>query len=204
MLVSLVFVYRTVYNKIMETRSLILDGALGLFAARGYDAVGVQELCEAGGVTKPTLYYYFGSKSGVLDAVLERYAGPLLKDLRGPSTYGGDLTWCLEESAGVFFRYARQSPVFMRLFLYLRNAPAESEAAGRAEAFLEEVADNFHYMFRYAVEDHGNMRGREEAYALSFTGTVLTYVRLILDGRVEVSADLPYRVVHQFSHGIYS
>lgn len=188
----------------METRSLILEGALWLFAARGYDAVGVQELCEAGEVSKPTLYYYFGSKSGVLDAVLERYAGPLVEDLRGPSTYGGDLTWCLEESARVFFRHALQSPVFMRLFLYLRNAPAASEAAGRAGVFLEEVADNFHYMFRYAVEDHGNMRGREEAYALSFTGTVLTYVRLILDGRVEVSAGLPYRVVHQFSHGIYS
>lgn len=188
----------------METRSVILEQALGLWAARGYDAVGVQELCEAGGVTKPTLYYYFGSKRGVLEALLERYAGPLLEDLRGPSTYRGDLTWCLEESARVFFRYAVQSPVFMRLFLYLRNAPAESEAAGRAEAFLDEVADNFVYMFRYAAEDHGNMRGREEAYGLSFTGTALTYVRLILDGKIDAAEELPYRVVQQFSHGIYS
>ena len=81
---------------------MILGRALDLWAARGYAAVGVQELCEAGGVTKPTLYYYFGSKHGVLEALLERYAGPLLEDLRGPSTYRGDLTWCLEESARVF------------------------------------------------------------------------------------------------------
>ena len=188
----------------METKTHILEVALDLFSARGYDAVGVQEICNNGGVTKPTLYYYFGSKLGVLDSLLERYARPLLERLKEPSTYRGDLTFSLEESARVFFRYAEHSPSFMRLFLALRNAPSKSEAAGCAEEYLDEVTNNFLFMFRYAVEDHGNMRGREEAYSLSFVGTVLIYVRLILDGRIEVTDDLPYRVVHQFSHGIYS
>ncbi len=188
----------------METQNIILERALGLFASRGYEAVGVAELCEACELTKPTLYYYFGSKTGLLDAVLERFLSPLLEDLRDPTTYRGDLSLSLEESARVFFRYAQQSPRVMRLFLSLENAPAESEAAGRARRYLEEAADDFRYMFRYAVVDHGNMRGREEAYALSFTGTVLSYVRLILDGRIELRDDLAHRVVHQFSHGIYS
>lgn len=188
----------------MDTRARILEEALRLFAARGYEAVSVQEVCGAGGITKPTLYYYFGSKRGLLEALLERYAAPLAAELRGPTTYRGDLTQSLEESARVFFRFARRSPRFMRLFLALRNAPEESEVRGEAERYLEEVEDDFRYMFRYAAEDHGNMRGREDAYALSFTGTVLTYVRLILDGRVEPEDGLPHRVVKQFSHGIYS
>ena len=29
---------------------------------KGYDAVGVQEIVDTAGITKPTLYYYFGSK----------------------------------------------------------------------------------------------------------------------------------------------
>jgi len=188
----------------METRTHLLEEALRLFAARGYDAVSVQEICTAGGITKPTLYYYFGSKRGLLEALLQHYAAPLVAGLRDPTTYRGDLTHSLEESARVFFRTARRCPAFMRLFLALRNAPEQSEARGSAEQYLEEVADNFRYMFRYAAEDHGNMRGREEAFALSFTGTVLTYVRLILDERIEEAEELPYQVVRQFSHGIYS
>lgn len=42
----------------MDNREKILNCALELFHARGYDAVGVQEIAEMAGVTKPTLYYY--------------------------------------------------------------------------------------------------------------------------------------------------
>ena len=46
--------------KQMDNRQLIMEKALELFCARGYDAVGVQEIAEQSGITKPTLYYYFG------------------------------------------------------------------------------------------------------------------------------------------------
>ena len=56
-----------------ENREMILQKALELFAGRGYDAVGVQEICAAAGITKPTLYHYFGSKRGLLDALIGHY-----------------------------------------------------------------------------------------------------------------------------------
>ena len=40
------------------------------FYEKGYDAIGVQEIADAAGVTKPTLYHYFGSKYGLLQAVI--------------------------------------------------------------------------------------------------------------------------------------
>ena len=46
----------------IDNKKLLLDAALDLFYAKGYDAVGVQEIVDRAGVTKPTLYYYFGSK----------------------------------------------------------------------------------------------------------------------------------------------
>jgi len=49
----------------------ILSTALDLFAVRGYDATAVREICEAAGITKPTLYHFFGSKDGVLRALVE-------------------------------------------------------------------------------------------------------------------------------------
>ena len=44
--------------------------AARLFAAQGYDATSVREIVEAAGVTKPTLYYHFGSKEGLAQALV--------------------------------------------------------------------------------------------------------------------------------------
>ena len=48
----------------MNNKTLLMECAKELFYAKGYDAVGVQEIVERAGLTKPTLYYYFGSKIG--------------------------------------------------------------------------------------------------------------------------------------------
>jgi len=50
-------IYRLVHLSIMDPRRRLLNNALKLFAARGWDAVGVQEIVDASGVTKPTLYH---------------------------------------------------------------------------------------------------------------------------------------------------
>ena len=48
-----------------DARERLLKAALTLFTQRGYAATTVRELVEAAGVTKPVLYYYFGSKEGI-------------------------------------------------------------------------------------------------------------------------------------------
>ena len=48
----------------------ILSTALDLFAVKGYDATAVREICEAAGITKPTLYHFYGSKDGVFQALV--------------------------------------------------------------------------------------------------------------------------------------
>ena len=40
----------------------ILAASLALFSAKGYEGTSVKEIVSAARVTKPTLYYYFGSK----------------------------------------------------------------------------------------------------------------------------------------------
>ena len=39
----------------MDNRERILQCALELFYAKGYDAVGVQEIAQKAGITKPTI-----------------------------------------------------------------------------------------------------------------------------------------------------
>lgn len=57
----------------IDTRSSVMAEAAKLFATRGYDAVSVREIVQAAGVTKPALYYHFGSKEGVARALLEDF-----------------------------------------------------------------------------------------------------------------------------------
>jgi len=57
-----------------DTRQRILEKALELFAARGYDAVSVAEIAEAVGIRAPSLYNHFPSKQAIFDAIVESTA----------------------------------------------------------------------------------------------------------------------------------
>lgn len=56
---------------VIDVRERLLQAALELFARRGYAATSVREIVEMAGVTKPVLYYHFGSKEGLYLALLQ-------------------------------------------------------------------------------------------------------------------------------------
>lgn len=53
-----------------RTRETILASATEIFYRRGLDGAGIAELCAAAGASKETLYRHFGSKDGLIGAVL--------------------------------------------------------------------------------------------------------------------------------------
>ncbi|WP_350278505.1 helix-turn-helix domain-containing protein [Kribbella sp. HUAS MG21] len=53
-------------------RPLILDAALGVFAARGYAGTTMQAIADAAGVTKPVVYDCFANRDDLLLALLAR------------------------------------------------------------------------------------------------------------------------------------
>jgi TetR/AcrR family transcriptional regulator len=53
-----------------SVRDRLLCAAVELFARKGYSATTVREIVDAAGVTKPVLYYHFGSKEGVYLALM--------------------------------------------------------------------------------------------------------------------------------------
>jgi AcrR family transcriptional regulator len=187
-----------------SNRSIILAEALKLFSNYGYEATGVQEICEHARVTKPTLYHYFGSKQGLLDAVLMDKMLPLMRDLSFATVYKHDLVANINAIMRLMLAYAKTEPVFFRLQLALSFAPPKSEAYLAIHPFLKKQQEMLTDMFKRAAADHGNMLGREETYALSLLGTANTYALQVLNARVELDESLLYRAVHQFMHGIFS
>lgn len=188
----------------MSNRTTILQTALDLFAARGYDAVGVQEVAEAAGVTKPTLYHYFGSKAGLLAALLEEQHQPLTRAVETAAGYHGDLPRSLETLAGAYFDFARAHPLFYRMQLAMYFAPRESEACQQVAERNERQYQAVTRLFLAATRDHGNLSGRHELFAATFLGTINNCIGLWLNGRLVLNDELVYRVVRQFQHGIYS
>jgi AcrR family transcriptional regulator len=55
-----------------HVRTRLLNAAVRVFDRKGYAGASVREIAEAAGVTKPALYYHFGSKEGVLLAILRQ------------------------------------------------------------------------------------------------------------------------------------
>ena len=62
---------------VARTRDRILEAARSLFAEAGFHGVGLEEVARRADVSRKTVYYQFGSKRGLLEAVvadLERRA----------------------------------------------------------------------------------------------------------------------------------
>lgn len=59
----------------------MLDVAEEVFASKGFSNATMDEIAERVGVTKPLIYDYFGSKEGLLVAVVERARRALLTAL---------------------------------------------------------------------------------------------------------------------------
>ncbi|MBP1607178.1 MAG: transcriptional regulator, TetR family [Acidobacteria bacterium] len=55
-----------------HVRTRLLNAAVRVFDRKGYAAASVREVAEMAGVTKPAVYYHFGSKEGLLLAILHQ------------------------------------------------------------------------------------------------------------------------------------
>jgi AcrR family transcriptional regulator len=64
---------RTQADRRADTRSRLLRAAAELFASQGYDAVSVDEVAAAADRSSGAVYAHFGSKQGLLKALLESW-----------------------------------------------------------------------------------------------------------------------------------
>jgi AcrR family transcriptional regulator len=73
-----------------RTRDTIVQAATGVLYQRGLDGAGIAELCARAGVSKETLYRHFGSKDGLIEAVLQARSDKVAGWLRDAAAAAGD------------------------------------------------------------------------------------------------------------------
>ena len=188
----------------MNIRLQLLQAALRLFAEEGYNAVGTQKIIDSVGVSKPTLYHYFGSKAGILQEIMDNFSDSFFPEFTKSATFNGDLVWCLENTMETLFHKGVTNEEFFRLLLTLSLAPPKSEEAAIAAGFLNEIYKILETLFINAEPQHGNIRGKSHILAHVFFSTAGTYLKFFWNGMLTAERNTAYLAVKQFMHGIYS
>ena len=162
----------------MDNRERILQCALELFYAKGYDAVGVQEIAQKAGITKPTLYYYFGSKYGLLETLLTKHFTVLNEELERASFYEGDVGATLYNIASAFLDYAMRNYKVYALLMAMFYSAKENEAYRAVKPLVKKFYSQIVHFFDTAEHELGNMNGRQEQFAIGFIGLINHYILL--------------------------
>ena len=139
------------------TRDRILDAALASFGARGYEATSLDAMAAGLGLTKQSILYHFGSKEGLLDAVIDRGAAELAEVLEA-STRQGDGWERVEAVVRAVFRLAARRPELLALVREVTRLgpPAADRLTSALEPLVERATS-----FLEAEMGDGAMRRQE-------------------------------------------
>lgn len=192
----------------MDNKMIILQCAKELFYLKGYDAVGVQEIVDRAGVTKPTLYYHFGSKLGLLKTLMEMnfsHLQGLIEKISVPGLRIEEVLYQLADAYCEFFERDRQ---FYMLMMSLFYSARENEAHQVVRPYVIKFYSMVVKTFEQASDQLGNMHGRQKEFALGFIGTINHYLLQLCESdtenKVKIDKEKIQALVNQFMYGIFS
>jgi AcrR family transcriptional regulator len=123
-----------------RSREAVLDAAERIMAEQGYEAATVASLVEEAGVPPSSIYHYFGSKEGVLLAVMERGAERFHEALPEATKRVGSqddhLRFLVDSVAATLER----RPDFLRLILVMATQPRVT-GDGEIDIVVERVRE---------------------------------------------------------------
>jgi len=129
---------RVVDGRVGNTRDRLLRAAADLIAAAPGEPVPLRAICDAAGVRLPTLYHFFGSKDGLLDAVVEHGFEQYL-ELKGSRESTGDPIRDIRDGWDAHVAFGLANPGFYAL-MYGQVTPGRRPAAqDRTNAILLEL-----------------------------------------------------------------
>jgi TetR/AcrR family transcriptional regulator len=125
-----------------RNRAAILDAALEVFAARGFQGATLDGIARAAGLSKPNLLYYFAGKEAIYRALLDGLLADWLEPLRALDPEGepmGEMLGYVRRKLALARGYPRESRLFAGEVL--RGAPLLGDAlAGELRTLVDAKA----------------------------------------------------------------
>jgi AcrR family transcriptional regulator len=123
---------------LINSKDAILDAAEMLMARVGYDKASISQICRESKLPVGSIYHHFGSKAGLLSAVIERGVGRFFSALPQPDAGAASAEQAMREYFGAaadaivenldFFtlegdltRFRRRDPEFARTIATVRE-----------------------------------------------------------------------------------
>ncbi len=107
----------------VKSRELVLDAAERVMAEHGYDGASVERVVEEIGIPRSSVYHYFGSKDGILLAVMERGAQRFFSELPTPTTRIGSAKQQVAAMSATLVHALERHPNFLRLLIVFAAQP---------------------------------------------------------------------------------
>jgi TetR/AcrR family transcriptional regulator len=125
-------------------RERLLESAIDIFNQRGYAASTVREIVEASGVTKPVLYYYFGSKEGIYAEIMTQVLETFEKSLDERGLPGANVRTRIQHFCEKIYALAHENLKVVRLLHSIFYGPPQG-----APPCLK--PEKFHDLFHQAI-----------------------------------------------------
>ncbi|MFZ9886279.1 MAG: TetR/AcrR family transcriptional regulator [Myxococcota bacterium] len=164
------------------TVTTLRERAAELFAKKGFAGASVREIAAAAGVTKPTLYYHFGSKEGLIRDLIADALVPFVDSLRSAAADEEPLRAVLTRIASERFAYADTHPATTTLICRLAHEPPDPAFADLLVDLQQEAVQVLIERFRIAHRRGEIESGGCRLLALNFLGALLMHARARLSG----------------------
>jgi AcrR family transcriptional regulator len=112
-----------------RSRQIVLDAAERVIAVHGYATASLASIVEEAGIPMSSMYHYFGSKEGVLLAVMERGAERFYADLPEIAPDTGTPEDHLTTVVDTFIAALEKNSDFLRLVIAMEVQPPPDTAA---------------------------------------------------------------------------
>ena len=172
-----------------DTKQRILNKALELFAAKGYDSVSVGEIAGAVGIKAPSLYNHFPGKQAIFDAIVESTAAQYEADTgkidihvenaaRDVPVFAEITAEGLFEKVRQIFEYSLHNQRIRRFrrMMTMEQFRSPELAALYSERYVDRVLAYHAGIFR-ALMTSGEIRPQDpDTLAMMYTAPVLTLI----------------------------
>ncbi|UPG89439.1 TetR family transcriptional regulator [Luteibacter aegosomaticola] len=113
----------------MSAKEKILTAAVGLLEEQGVDGLTTRAVCEAAGVTAPTLYHHFGDKNGLVRAIVNEGVAEFMAMKRALRVTNDPLA-DLRRGWDGWITFGLERPTLFRLMIEAaRNDPTLAQAS---------------------------------------------------------------------------
>jgi AcrR family transcriptional regulator len=175
--------------------------AARLFATQGYEATSVRRIVEEAGVTKPTLYYHFGSKEGLGHALLTMPMQVLAEEMRRVLEAGDDPVKTLEGIFEAHFKFCRDDPDCSRFVFALFFGPMGACLSGELTPYKLALKALMDESVRRLVEAGHVAAERAESFMVACRGLIIISMMDFLYQGDELGEKLAGRLVGDLLHG---